>query len=133
MYFYPREQPCLLVSDSFIKPQKKTTVVQTRKSSSALACRHLISELLLMLWLAINTNSLSQSLGIVTPHLSTEIICLSQQSPGYGSALQDLSLSSESPNTDELVQIKLLTTIMAVQMGAINFSMRQTLSGFTDC
>lgn len=55
MCFYPREQPFLLASDSFVKPQMKTTVVQTRKSSSALACYHLISELLLMLWLAIKT------------------------------------------------------------------------------
>lgn len=66
------------------------------------------------------------------PRISTAVFCLSQQGPGYGFALQDLSLSSESPNTDELVQIKLLTTVMAVQMGAINFSVRQTLSGFTD-
>lgn len=42
MYFYPREQQFLLVSDSFIKPQKKTTAVQTRrKSLSALAYHHL--------------------------------------------------------------------------------------------
>lgn len=60
------------------------------------------------------------------------VFCLSHQGLGYGSALQDLLPSSKSPNTDELVQIKLLTTIMAVQMGAINFSVRQTLSGFTD-
>lgn len=66
------------------------------------------------------------------PHFSTAVLCLSQQGPGYSSVLQDLSLSSAIPNTDELVQIKLLTTIMAVQMGAINFSVRQTLSGFTD-
>lgn len=63
MYFYPRGQQFLLVSDSFIKPQKKTTAVQTRrKSLSALAYHHLFSELLLiklMLWLAIKTNSLS--------------------------------------------------------------------------
>lgn len=62
MYFYPREQQFLLVSDSFIKPQKKTTAVQTRKTFSALAYHHLFSELLLiklMLWLAIKTKSLS--------------------------------------------------------------------------
>lgn len=31
MYFYPRKQQFLLVSDSFIKPQKTTTAAQTRK------------------------------------------------------------------------------------------------------
>lgn len=85
MYFYPREQQFLLVSDSFIKPQKKTTTVQIRKSSSALACHHLISELLLILWLAIKTaffslqtqayltsaqqsfDSVSRALGMVLP------------------------------------------------------------------
>jgi len=31
MYFYPRKQQFLLVSDSFIKPQKTTTAAETRK------------------------------------------------------------------------------------------------------
>lgn len=66
------------------------------------------------------------------PGLNTAALCLGVRGPVHSSVLQGLLLSSESPNTDELVQIKLLTTVMAVQMGAINFGVRQTLSGFTD-